>query len=582
MKIIFFSSHTATWFFAIAEAVIAHALQKRGHNVLFITPGNMFAEISNVKQEQILRQEFDLRGYEIGAILTTDDLKKTSSIMKTLNNKNFGKLEIDGIQIGKIALYEFLLHHKKMDAKLTKKEWRLCRTEIKNTLLSFYACRRIIKREKPDRILVYNALYSVNHVWEKYASRTGIPVYFLHHGVNFSDIDNTLIIAKKNTFYFIKTLRKIWSNIKEVSVNRKALGYVTNHFLELLKAKHYLVYSTPQSKQKISVRKMFNVEEGQKLMVATMSSYDEMFAAEYVGEWKMPKNLIFVDQTQWIKSLINYVKNKKDKFLIIRVHPREFPNKRDGVKSEHAKMLEKVLKDLPDNVRINWPADKLSIYDLAHEADAFLNAWSTVGIEMSLLGIPVVLYSKDLTLYPSDLNYVAKNRKEYFEKIEIALKEGWSYEKIIKTYRWLALSYYQTIMRFRYIRSEPKASITRKSLWNIANYVYGLIPAGFRQVLIKIYFTLPGLGVGRRQREECRRQLKEKVNISNVERMLLTTGDSLVDIKTVSKSNTGRDKEDFYIRNELKRIYNAMFVGTQSKSKIKKDSLQGNLKQLFF
>ena len=64
--------------------------------------------------------------------------------------------------------------------------------------------------------------------------------------------------------------------------------------------------------------------------------------------------------------------------------------------------------------------------------------------------------------------------------------------------------------------------------------------------------------------------------------MLLTTGDSLVDIKTVSKSNTGRDKEDFYIRNELKRIYNAMFVGTQSKSKIKKDSLQGNLKQLFF
>lgn len=581
MKIIFFSSHTAIWKFALAEAIVASALQKKGHDILYITPGGQFTGKSNLMQERIMRREFNLKGYVLGDVLTKDDTKKINLIMSRLTKDNFENLKIDNVNIGKIAMYEFLLNHKKMNAKFAQSEWHECIVDLKDALTSFFACRAIIRKEKPDRILMYGELYSVNHVWERYATLRGIPVYFLHNGLGLSDTDDTLIIARTNSVDYFHRLINIWSKVKDVPVPKKILSYVTDNFFELLRAKHFLVYSSPKSAKQISVRKLFDIKEGQKILTATMSSYDEVFAAQYVEAWETPKHLTFSTQVEWISALVDYVENRKNLFLIIRVHPREFPNKREDVKSDHAKMLEKVLKDLPDNVKINWPTQNISIYDLAQETDVFLNAWSFVGVEMSLLGIPVVLYSKDLVLYPSDLNYVAKNRKAFFAQIELALKDGWSYEKVKKTYRWLAMYYGSTIIRFRGKKGEFNDKTESKKLFSaITNYFYSRFSSKTRSFLAKFLVIIPGLGVGNKQKEDCERQLKEHVDITAVEKMLQGSRDTLVDINEILKDKVSSAKEDEFIRKEIKRIYKAMYR-SRLKDSNKKDSLQYNLKGVF-
>ena len=68
--------------------------------------------------------------------------------------------------------------------------------------------------------------------------------------------------------------------------------------------------------------------------------------------------------------------------------------------SDHAKMLQDAFVTLPRNVKVNWPTDTVSLYDLARITDVFANAWSSAGKEMAWLGLPVVLYSPELTLYP--------------------------------------------------------------------------------------------------------------------------------------------------------------------------------------
>lgn len=579
MKIICFSSHTATWYFAFAEAVVASELQKKGHEVIYITSGSHFGEISSLDNERILRKKFNLKGYEIKSELLKKDLKEISSIIKKLNKNNFDKLIIDGVKVGKIALYEFLLTQKKMDLSFTQDEWKKCIVYIKNTLKSLYACRSILKKENPDKILIYGTLYSINHAWEKYAKSKGIPVYFLHHGVNISDIDNTLIIAKNNAFYFNNKLKQYWSKLKDDPINRKMLSYVTDHLLELLKAKHYLVYSTPKSKELVNIRKIYNIGKNQKILTVTMSSYDELFAAEYVGAWSSPKKLIFANQIDWIEQLIKYVKDKKDYFLLIRVHPREFPNKRDGVKSQHAKMLEIFFKNLPENVKVNWPTDEMSIYDLAQETDVFLNAWSTVGIEMSLLGIPVVIYSKDFIQYPADLNYLAKSRKDYFTKIELAIKEGWSFDKIKRTYRWLALCYCRTIIRFRNTLTEFDRNTYNKSIPVILKYYYW-----FLRKIIDIYTMLFGKNLGFNidpvLLKDCDRQLYEHINITRLEEMLSRSGDTLVDMNETSVEKVEDERENQFIRHEIGRIYKSLYGEISKKTKINKNSLQYNLKRV--
>jgi hypothetical protein len=115
------------------------------------------------------------------------------------------------------------------------------------------------------------------------------------------------------------------------------------------------------------------------------------------------------------------------------------------VTSEHAKSLRESLSDLPGNVAVNWPTDRISLYDLADITDVFLNAWSAAGKEMTPLGIPVVAYAHELLVYPSDLHYIATSKPDYFEKIDQALRDGWSIERTRTAYRWYALEYERAI-----------------------------------------------------------------------------------------------------------------------------------------
>ena len=177
------------------------------------------------------------------------------------------------------------------------------------------------------------------------------------------------------------------------------------------------------------------------MLCATLSSYDERFAAEASGALAPATGLLFPFQVDWVHALIDYVRDRPGLFLIVRVHPREFPNKRDAVKSAHARSLERAFDTLPPNVVINWPTDNLSLYDVAEITDVFLNAWSGVGREVSVLGIPVVLYSRTLPWYPADINYVGETLTDYFKAIEQALADGWRYENLQLAYRWLAVEF---------------------------------------------------------------------------------------------------------------------------------------------
>jgi CDP-glycerol glycerophosphotransferase (TagB/SpsB family) len=175
--------------------------------------------------------------------------------------------------------------------------------------------------------------------------------------------------------------------------------------------------------------------------VATLGSYDEEVAAEMVGARTIRKEPLFKTQVEWIEALVEFMHQHPNIFLIIRVHPREFPNRRDSKKSEHARLLEQALLQLPANVKVNWPTDQISIYDLVEETDVFLNSWSSTGKDMALLGIPTVIYSDEIPLYPTELNYFGDTLESYFSAIERALGDGWSAEKVRRSYRWAAYEF---------------------------------------------------------------------------------------------------------------------------------------------
>ena len=273
------------------------------------------------------------------------------------------------------------------------------------------------------------------------AERQGIPAFFLHAGGNLANRLQTLMVGRGNAFDYFAHMRRKWNEFSDRPCPERIQKQITDHFIELFKGRHFLAYSSARKKDGSSARERYGIPPQSKLLVAALSSYDERFAGEVVDALRVPSASLFNRQVDWIVALIDYVRTRPDLFLLIRVHPREFPNKREGVKSEHAGLLEAAFVNLPINAQVNWPSDQVSLYDLAQEADLFLNAWSSVGKEMSLLGLPVVIYSSELVLYPPELNYLGETLTDYFLKIAEALRTNWSWDRVRTMYRWYALEF---------------------------------------------------------------------------------------------------------------------------------------------
>ena len=465
MKILFFAPHSAVWVHAFPEALVAECLAKAGHEIVYvgcgrrlldycvpmsahrIAPAADAASKSVVcdkcgNAESAIRDAFGFRGGTLNDWLDADDEAQAASVAATISAAAALDLSLHGVDVGRVALYETLIELKKTSFdSFSDSDWLRYRQAVRNTVRALLAVRRIVEIEKPDRIVTYNSLYGVNHAASSYCELNGIPAIFLHAGVNLSRRLATLLIGRGTAVRFYESILARWATERDHPRGGRVLSRVTDHFLELLRGRHVLAYSAAHTSNLSGLRARLGIPAGKRIIVATMSSPDERFAAEIVGVMKASRQGTFESQLDWILATANWVASRQDLFLVVRVHPRELPNKREAVTSEHASRLRAALDSLPSNVSVNWPEAKVSLYDLAGITDVFLNAWSAAGKEMTLLGIPVVTYASEMLYYPPDLNYQATCEAEYFVAVEQALEDGWNEDRVRAAYRWCAFEF---------------------------------------------------------------------------------------------------------------------------------------------
>ncbi len=460
MKTLVFAPHAGIWVHAFPEALIADALRSAGDELVYVTcggalgsfcitmgahgltpsspPSERMAVCRRCRLERrLLRGAFRFAGYDFDSVLDAADEIRIASLLDETDAATVMDFTVDGVAVGRATLYEYLIQHKK--TRVDPAQWPEVRDRLANTLRALFAAQRICEREQPERVLTYNSLYSVNAMWRAVADRRGAASYFLHAGSNLDHRLQTMIVARDSPLAWSRNLIALWPQYRDQPITTDEAARIVAHFEQLLRGTSVFAYSAAASSQRSSIRDRFGVQPRQKLVVVAMSSYDEYVAAAAIGEMPGTDGQLFPTQIAWETALARWFAARPELFLIIRVHPREFPNKREGTKSEHATALERALAELPPNVAVNWPSDQLSIYDVAEHADAFLIAWSSAGKEMALLGLPVVTFCPEMLLYPADLNYVGTTESAYFAAIEDALRDGWSAERSRRALRWWVL-----------------------------------------------------------------------------------------------------------------------------------------------
>ena len=408
LKILFFSPNAYIWQHAFPEALVVKSLQDAGHEVIYIGCDGVLSDgvcISMrvaaadsdsdlerkkhicdncIKNRDKIIEHMAPSYASLGDFLAKSDMEKIDWELSTINKNNFLSYLFDGLPLGRMAVYETMMQFKKNSFDFSDEEFGKYKAWLRNSILIAMASKKILLEYSPDRLLMYNSLYSANNAFNSVAKNLSIPSYGVHAWDNFGEFYQGLTITIGHNMNYLYGSVGLWNDYKHIPVSKKTMGRVKAHWDSLIGSKTVFTYSSPITKKRVDIREFFGIPKNSKVALALMSSYDEVYAAYAVGAYSTHEAKLYKNQVLWLKDLIDFFSKREDLFLIIRVHPREFPNRREGRKSENATVYEELLSDLPNNIKVNMPSDNLSIYDLALYSDVVLNGFSSAGLEMAL------------------------------------------------------------------------------------------------------------------------------------------------------------------------------------------------------
>ncbi len=127
-----------------------------------------------------------------------------------------------------------------------------------------------------------------------------------------------------------------------------------------------------------SVRKKLALDDRPIVLLATNVLGDSLTLDRQVFSRTM---------ADWIEKSLRYFVGRQDVQLIIRVHPGEMLIHGTSM----VDVVKKELGELPEHIYLIQPEEKINTYDILEIADLGLVYTTTVGLELAMRGIPVIV-----------------------------------------------------------------------------------------------------------------------------------------------------------------------------------------------
>jgi len=498
MKILFFSPHAYFSVHALPEALVAESLSLGNCEIVVVNCDGLYhrncvcmplIDIDDLEQKtkicvccksnrDAINKEFGFRSVNIDRYVSRDWRRSVDVIIESVTPQNYLDLEFEAIPIAKYALYEFVLNHKLSSTTIPHELWPEYLENLRNSLLTYAGMKTLLDEEKPDRITTYNSLYSVNRIACAVADLVEIPHFTLHAGSHHKKRIQQMTIFKGINNSVLVNLHPTLQITRQAPLNEEEIAAVNDHVKQLFEATSPWVYTTKSEKlSSTDLRSRLGIGAAQKVLLAVMRSNDERFGLDLAGMHLFDANPIFKSQYEWLDWLIDFSEKNPNYFVIFRVHPREYPNKRERKLSQNAIRFGEYVAHIkaPSNFSINTPDDRLSLHDLLKIADVVLNNTSSVGLEACLFGIPVIGVSERLYAFDPALQLEPKSIQDYEQKINAAILRGISFERVILAYRWLNYVFSEVCIDI----SDGYAA-TLPWRWRMASYIFrGLRRLGF-------------------------------------------------------------------------------------------------------
>ncbi len=500
-RVLLFSPFTEIWPHALSEAQLVGQLPTDRFEVTILNCGQLFPRFCTVMEFRGLplvgqgaRKVSVCKDCTVAARLIARDASSESvpafladfaepedelfvtQALSAVTRDNFLEFNFHELELGRIASYESLIKYKKVSLILRNEEWEYLFETLKNCMRTVITAERYLAIHAPDSVLCYSPQYGVTGAFAALAISRNIKTYFVEGSANLAEKYSAVRVWDWHTYMLVNPALDHWRDGDDVAdPSDEELRRLASHFRTIDIAQAHDVYSN--SRQGLSTRKSFDIGEDAQVLLLAMSSYDEVFSGATIGGYPLFRYLsdVYVDQVAWVNDTIEWARVHEHSYLIIRLHPRDFPNRRDNVHAEQAMEWEALFERLPTNVRVDYPVDKFPLGDHLDEIDVLITGWSSTALEAMARGIPVITYDANLPRFPPSIHHTGRTRSEYLanlEKSTALVRDPKTREAMLK---WLAYTYCRGTIRVpgRLIDRKPLISnpVIRRGLMGLNKFL---------------------------------------------------------------------------------------------------------------
>jgi len=380
-RIIFFTVLGSHSFMIGSELALARALRARGHEVHVVICDGILPACENhsvglpEKDWQDRCQKCAGRGQALTSAAgiqthTLSQLEKSARDAEAdaiLAKQNFS-------YIIESALYKYFRVGRLQGTASEREQTIKVDEACKITARAAIACARL----RPDRVIMSHGVYSSWAPALMVFQSLGIPTLVYNKGKKRNSVVMNWVKGLMDW-----DVSAEWEKVKDQPLTPIESQAIHNYLEGRITHKgDALKYNFGELEGRKQTLQRFNLDETKPIMVLFTNVLWDAASAQ--------KEIAFPNAVDWVMQTIQWFADHPEKQLVVKIHPAEVVI---GTNQPFVKEIERVFPQLPSNVRVIAPEEKVNSWSITQITSLGLVHTSTPGMELPLSGIPCLVAS---------------------------------------------------------------------------------------------------------------------------------------------------------------------------------------------
>jgi len=403
LRVVFFTMDASQSYMSATDVAWGRALRLRGHQVSLVLCDQALPSCGNKQYDRRARWDgvcekcyrrglatFQASGLDystVSALVRAPFSAEEEALLK----------ELDFSQIVQSSLFRVFCVGRLEDSEAVRKieadVRRACEVSARAALA--------VARQRPDRVIMSHGVYSTWAPALAVFNRLGIPVAVHNKGKR---RNSAVVNWTEGAMEW--DVSSAWERVKELPLTSAQEERIQEYLgSRVLHKNDALRYNFGDVETREQFFERFHLNPAKPTFVLFTNVLWDASSAQ--------KEIAFPNAVDWVMETIAWFREKPALQLVVKIHPAEVVI---GTNQPFAGEIYRSFPQLPENVRVIEPAEKINSWTMAAVATAALVHTSTPGMELPIAGVPAIVVSR--THYRGKgFTVDIESKKEYFRTI---------------------------------------------------------------------------------------------------------------------------------------------------------------------